>query len=101
MRKLPGIVLDVQNLPDTIFTLPLKLNRILSAGRNDGPLVLEGVTVVCGSNNTDLNSNLLLVLIVPVTVGIHTHCLGTLASIKREWKYLPQRASERICLLKM
>jgi hypothetical protein len=71
MRKLPGIVLDVQNSPDTIFTLPLKLNRILSAGRSDGPLVLEGVTMVCGSNNTDLNSNLLLVLIVPVTVGIH------------------------------
>lgn len=72
MCKLPGIVLDVQNLPHTIFTLTLKLNRILSARRKDGPLELEEVTMICGLNNTDLNSNLLLVLIVAVTVGTCT-----------------------------
>ena len=88
MHKLPGIVLDVQNLPQTIFTLLLKLNKILSTGRTDSPLELEEVTMVCGVNNTDLNSNLLLVLIVRVTVGTCTIALEI---------WLPPKGNGNIC----
>lgn len=88
MCKLPGIVLDVQNSPQTIFILLLKLNKILSAGRKDGPLELEGVAMVCGVNNTDLNSNLLLVLIFYVTVGTCTIALEI---------WLPPKENGNIC----
>lgn len=50
----------------------MRLNETLIAGRKEGAVELEGVTVDHGVNHTVLDSNLCLLLFAPVTLGTHT-----------------------------
>lgn len=76
----------------------MRLNEILNAGRKEGTLEMERVTAVNhGVNQAYLVLNLSLQLFAPCSWR-HTYRLRTCTSVfvKRKWKYLLSRVSEKI-----